>query len=100
MARVKFFLTDRALQEMVSTYLELANVYMRLDQPNTALDTYVKGAEKFADNIHLLLGIARVHEALNNSADSMIYYRKVPLFSAHVYFPSFFLTRRAEGSFF
>jgi tetratricopeptide repeat protein 8 len=34
-------------QEMISTYLELAKIYLRLDQPNTALDTYMKASEKY-----------------------------------------------------
>ncbi len=91
---------------MVLTYLELAKVYLRLDQPNTALDLYLKGvgmhqrcvcslgrvwshgcmvwlccvpcvAEKFPGDIHLLLGIARVYEALNDMTNAIVYYKKV-----------------------
>jgi len=31
------------VQDMVSVYLELAKVYWRTDQPNTALEVYSKG---------------------------------------------------------
>lgn len=34
-------------QDMIITYLELSKIYLRLDQPNTALDNYKKAAEKF-----------------------------------------------------
>ena len=36
----KQFLSSLKQQEMVLTYLELAKVYLKLDQPNSALDMY------------------------------------------------------------
>ena len=65
------------MQESVLSYLELAKVYLRLDQPNTALDTYLKAVDKFPGDIHLLLGIARVYEALNDITNAIAYYKKV-----------------------
>jgi tetratricopeptide repeat protein 8 len=53
-------------QEMVITVLELCKVYLRLDQPNTALDRYDRARDKFPGDIHLLLGSARVQDMLNN----------------------------------
>jgi tetratricopeptide repeat protein 8 len=38
---------------------------LRLDQPKNALETYKKAVEKFPSDTALMLGIARVHDALN-----------------------------------
>jgi uncharacterized protein HemY len=38
----KQFLSSLKQQEMVLTYLELAKVYLKLDQPNSALDMCVR----------------------------------------------------------
>jgi tetratricopeptide repeat protein 8 len=64
-------------QEMVSTYLELTKVYLRLDQPNTALDILEQGNEKNPHETHLLIGIARIYDLLNDSAKGVEYYKKV-----------------------
>ena len=69
-------------QEMVLTYLELGKVYIRLDQPNTVLDVYTRAAEKFPGDTHLILGIARVYESLNDLSKSIQYYKKVLHFDA------------------
>ena len=80
-------------QEMVDTYLYLAKVYVRLDQPLTAIEilkkvakiskscffrsektstgleishfTVFQGIEKFIGETALLTGIARIHEVLS-----------------------------------
>lgn len=44
------------MQPIVNTYLELCNVYTRLDLPNTALDLLKEGSEKFNMEPRLLLG--------------------------------------------
>lgn len=49
-------------QECVDTYLYLCKVYIRLDQPLTAIEVYKQGLEKFIGESSLLTGIARVHE--------------------------------------
>eukprot|EP00002_Diphylleia_rotans_P005388 TRINITY_DN1451_c0_g1_i2.p1 TRINITY_DN1451_c0_g1~~TRINITY_DN1451_c0_g1_i2.p1 ORF type:complete len:372 (+),score=66.12 TRINITY_DN1451_c0_g1_i2:43-1158(+) len=64
-------------QEMVSTYLELCKVYLRMDQPNTALEYYLKGAERFPGDVSLLTGVARVYDAINDIPKSILYYKKV-----------------------
>ena len=69
-------------QEMVLTYLELAKVYLRLEQPSTALETYLRASEKFPGDIHLILGIARVHESLNDMTKAVQHYKKVLHFDA------------------
>lgn len=69
-------------QEMVVTYLELAKVYLRLDQPNAALDLYARGSEKFPGDIHLMLGAARVHEALNDLDAAIAIHKRVLMIDA------------------
>ncbi|KPP58962.1 tetratricopeptide repeat protein 8-like [Scleropages formosus] len=50
-------------QEVVDTYLYLAKVYQRLDQPITALTLFKQGLDHFPGEVTLLTGIARIHEA-------------------------------------
>lgn len=67
-------------QEMISTYLELAKVYLRLDQPSTALDIFMKASEKYPGDTHLICGVARVHDAVqaaDAASKSVAYYKKV-----------------------
>ena len=49
-------------QDMVDTVLYLCKVYVRLDQPLTAVDIYKAGLEKFPGETSLLTGIARIYE--------------------------------------
>lgn len=63
--------------ESVETILELCKVYLRLDQPNTAIEWYLKGIENFATDATLLVGLARVYDMLNDSAKSIKMYRDV-----------------------
>ena len=49
-------------QEMIDTYLYLCKVYIRLDQPLTAIDFYKQGVEKYQGETSLLAGIARIFE--------------------------------------
>ncbi|GMF64486.1 unnamed protein product [Phytophthora lilii] len=64
-------------QDMVITFLELGKVYLRLDQPNTALDRYEKGKTKFPGDVQLLVSIARVHDMLNDVEKSVSVYKEV-----------------------
>ena len=50
-------------QDAIDTYLYLCKVYIRLDQPLTAVDVYKQGLEKFQNETSLLSGIARIYEA-------------------------------------
>ena len=59
------------------TYLELCKVFIRMDQPNTALEWYSKGAEKHPGDTHLLLGIARIYDQLNDMDHGVQFYKKV-----------------------
>ena len=53
-------------QPIIDTFLELSNIYLRLDLPNSALDVLYEGNEKFTLEPRLLLGMARIYEMLNN----------------------------------
>jgi len=64
-------------QPTVNTYLELVNVYTRLDLPNTAIDLLNEGCEKFPIEPRLILGIARVYDMLNDTDKAINYYKRV-----------------------
>ena len=51
-------------QDHIDTYLYLCKVYIRIDQPLTAVDIYKQGLEKFQGETSLLSGIARIYEVL------------------------------------
>jgi len=51
-------------QPMIDSFLYLAKVYIRLDQPLAAIDVYKQGLVKFPQEVSLLLGQARLHEVL------------------------------------
>ena len=58
----KQFKSAIAQQEMVDTYLYLCKVYIRLDQPLSAVEVYKQGLLKFPGESALLTGIARIYE--------------------------------------
>uniref|UniRef100_A0A8C9RZW8 Tetratricopeptide repeat domain 8 n=1 Tax=Scleropages formosus TaxID=113540 RepID=A0A8C9RZW8_SCLFO len=64
-------------QEVVDTYLYLAKVYQRLDQPITALTLFKQGLDHFPGEVTLLTGIARIHEEMNNVTSATEYYKDV-----------------------
>ena len=49
-------------QDVIDVYLYLCKVYVRLDQPLTAIEIYKQGLEKFPNETTLLTGIARIYE--------------------------------------
>uniref|UniRef100_A0AAQ4PH00 Tetratricopeptide repeat domain 8 n=1 Tax=Gasterosteus aculeatus aculeatus TaxID=481459 RepID=A0AAQ4PH00_GASAC len=64
-------------KEVVDTYLYLAKVYQRLDQPITALNLFKQGLDHFPGEVTLLTGIARIHEEMNNISSATEYYKDV-----------------------
>ncbi|KAM9341647.1 tetratricopeptide repeat protein 8 isoform 5-T5 [Symphorus nematophorus] len=64
-------------QEVVDTYLYLAKVYQRLDQPITSLNLFKQGLDHFPGEVTLLTGIARIHEEMNNISSATEYYKDV-----------------------
>jgi len=64
-------------EEMVATHLELCKVYLRLDQPNSALDQYGRAREKFVGDTHILVGLARTYDMLNALLRGVQFYKGV-----------------------
>lgn len=58
----KQYLLAIELQPMVDTYLYLAKVYLRLDQPLLAITKLQEGVNKFPYEACLVQAIARIHE--------------------------------------
>ena len=64
-------------QPMIVSHLQLAKVALRLDQPKNALEVYKKACEKFPQDTAVMLGIARVHDALNEQVLALAQYKRV-----------------------
>ncbi|KAJ9514769.1 hypothetical protein QJQ45_028539 [Haematococcus lacustris] len=90
-------------QEMMSAVLELAKVYLRLDQPNSALEHYTAalqagqgaaggwlgtgrglagGGQAHPGDPDLLLGMARVYDALGDTDKGVQFYKNVLYYDA------------------
>jgi len=78
----KQFRSSIATQPIITTYLELCNVYLRLDLPNTALDLLAEASEKFTTEPRLLLGQARIHDMLNDPEKAIGFYKRVLVLDA------------------
>ena len=70
------------IQPMVTTYLELVNVYIRLDLPNSALDLLSEATEEFPVEPRLHLGRARLYELLNDTDKAFFHYKRVLFYDA------------------
>ncbi|GLC45301.1 hypothetical protein PLESTB_000307000 [Pleodorina starrii] len=64
---------------MISCVLELCKIYLRMDQPNTALEHYTSALGAHPGDSSLLLGVARVYDALGD-ADKAVSFHKNVLF--------------------
>ncbi|KAF2357594.1 Tetratricopeptide-like helical domain [Trinorchestia longiramus] len=73
----KQFKSSLAQQEHITTYLLLGRVYVRLDQPITALEVYKNGLDHFPQEVMLSTAIARIHEGLNDLPKAVTYYKDV-----------------------
>lgn len=62
---------------MIGTYLWLCKVFLRMDQPNRAREVYQNSSEVFPGEISLILGIARIYDALGDAAKAIQHYKKV-----------------------
>lgn len=58
----KSFLLSLEIHPMVDTYLHLSKLYLRRDQPLSAIQKLNEGIEQFPEEPSLLQGIARIHE--------------------------------------
>lgn len=63
-------------QPMISTYLQLSNVYTRLDLPNTALDVLMKASELYPFEPKIPLYQARVYEGLGEEDKCLLSYKR------------------------
>jgi tetratricopeptide repeat protein 8 len=61
---------------MVSTILQLAKIYIRLDQPFAAVLAYEQGAAAYPGETSFLLGQARICDALNEMQEGVELYKE------------------------
>jgi len=61
-------------QDMITTNLELAKIFYRIDQPNAALAVYGTALDRIKDP-SFAIGTARIFEALGDIATSVSHYR-------------------------
>ena len=73
----KQFLSSIRDQPIIGTYLELCNVYLRLDLPNTALDILQEASEKFSLEPRIILGMGRIYDMLNDPEQATTMYKRV-----------------------
>jgi len=73
----KQFASSIKNQAMIVTHLQLAKVALRLDQPKNALDVYSRASMLFPKDPSCMIGIARVHDALNDQGEAITHYKKV-----------------------
>lgn len=66
-----------AAQSMVETSLQLAKVFLKLDQPASALRVLRTSAEEHPQEERLHLGVARVHDLLFETEAAVAHYRRV-----------------------
>lgn len=76
------FNTAFNLQPMVITCLLLAHIYIRMDQPMSALDTYKRGLDHFTGQVCLLNRMARVREALGDISRALRHYKEAVCYDA------------------
>lgn len=69
-------------QNMALNVLGLSKVYVRLDQPNTALKVLQKGIEKMPEESRLKLGVARIYEMMNATCRSLLFYKNALVLDA------------------
>ena len=67
---------------MIVTHLELAKVYLKMDQPLKALEVYKNAAELHPGDTILRINIARVYDMLNMPKEACEYYKQVLHFDA------------------
>ena len=73
----KQFKSSLREQDMIVTSLELAKVYLKLDQPMAALAVYKEAHEHHPTDTSVLLGIARVYDMVDDSDNALAHYKKV-----------------------
>jgi tetratricopeptide repeat protein 8 len=67
-------------QHMITTQIELVKVAIRQDQPLKAVELLTHGQMLFSFDTHMLVGIARIHDMLNDPKKSFTLYKQVLTF--------------------
>jgi tetratricopeptide repeat protein 8 len=75
----KQFESSLKIEDVIPTHVELAKVFLRLDQPNFAQSEYQKALDKHGEEETLQLAQARVHDLMNESEKSAGLYKAVLL---------------------
>eukprot|EP00397_Hematodinium_sp_SG-2012_P023622 GEMP01024557.1.p1 GENE.GEMP01024557.1~~GEMP01024557.1.p1 ORF type:complete len:276 (+),score=52.92 GEMP01024557.1:1148-1975(+) len=78
----QLFRSSLQQEQVVSTHLELCKAFMKVDQPNSALDQLGRAGEKFPGDTHILLGLARAYDLLNALPKALLFYKRVLHFDA------------------
>ncbi|ODN06000.1 Tetratricopeptide repeat protein 8 [Orchesella cincta] len=73
----KHFRMALLIEPMLITYVGLAKVYVKMDQPLAAIEVCEKGLEKFPLDVSLLTEMARIQEGLQNMSISVKLYRDI-----------------------
>ncbi|KAE8586177.1 hypothetical protein XENTR_v10021579 [Xenopus tropicalis] len=73
----KQFKSALTQQNMVDIFLYLGKVYIRMDQPLTALTVFKQGLDRFPKEVSILCAVARIHEEMNNMSSATEYYKEV-----------------------
>lgn len=60
---------------MICLHLELVKVAVRQDQPMRAIELYEKALDTYSNETSLRIGIARIHDLLNDPAQAYKLYR-------------------------
>nr|CAI5831961.1 unnamed protein product [Callosobruchus analis] len=61
----------------VEIFIRLSRVYQRLDQPLSAVDICKSGLEAFPKDVSIMTELARLYEAVHDTAPSIRFYRSV-----------------------
>ena len=61
----------------VDTYLELAKIAIRQDQPVKAIEIYNKALMRYPNELILVINLGRIHDLLNDPIKSTDFYKKV-----------------------
>lgn len=78
----KQFLSSLRDHPTIYTTLLLAKVYVRLDQPQNAIQCYTRGLETFPQETLLMAGMARIYEGIGDLNTAVEHYKKLLTFDS------------------
>ncbi|KAJ8982886.1 hypothetical protein NQ317_004316 [Molorchus minor] len=62
-------------QAHVENFIRLVRIYIRIDQPLSAVDVCTSGLELFPKDVSIMTELARLYETMNDTPSSIKYYR-------------------------